>query len=157
MPDQSPYTPLPPRVALPAVDHEVLAFWRERDIFARSVEQAIGGPEWVFYEGPPTANGKPGTRHVEARVFKDIFPRFKTMKGFHVPRRAGWDCHGLPVEIAVEKELGLSGKQDIEKVGIEELNARDQRQGAARPGSSRRAVLSTLWHWVVRSRGRSGL
>ncbi|MGB6164928.1 MAG: class I tRNA ligase family protein [Pseudonocardiaceae bacterium] len=101
MADQSPYTPLPPQVELPAVDHEVLVF-----------------------EGFPTANGKPGTHHVEARVFKDVFPRFKTMKGFHVPRRAGWDCHGLPVEIAVEKELGLSGKQDIEKVGIEVFNAR---------------------------------
>ncbi|MGH4012914.1 MAG: class I tRNA ligase family protein [Pseudonocardiaceae bacterium] len=99
-----------------------MTLWREQDIFARSVEQTVGGPEWVFYEGPPTANGRPGTHHVEARVFKDIFPRFKTMKGFHVPRRGGWDCHGLPVEIAVEKELGLSGKQDIEKVGIEEFN-----------------------------------
>ena len=124
MSDQSPYTPLPSRVELPAVDHEVLAFWREQDIFARSVDRTASGPEWVFFEGPPTANGKPGTHHVEARVFKDIFPRFKTMKGFHVARRAGWDCHGLPVEIAVEKELGLSGKKDIEKVGIEEFNAR---------------------------------
>ncbi|WP_337661766.1 isoleucine--tRNA ligase [Actinoalloteichus sp. AHMU CJ021] len=124
MSDQSPYTPLPSRVELPAVDHEVLTFWREQDIFARSVDRTAGGPEWVFFEGPPTANGKPGTHHVEARVFKDIFPRFKTMKGFHVTRRAGWDCHGLPVEIAVEKELGLSGKQDIEKVGIKEFNAR---------------------------------
>ncbi|HKS46202.1 MAG TPA: isoleucine--tRNA ligase [Amycolatopsis sp.] len=124
MSDQSPYTPLAARVELSAVDHEVLGFWREQDIFARSVDRTMGGPEWVFFEGPPTANGKPGTHHVEARVFKDIFPRFKTMKGFHVGRRAGWDCHGLPVEIAVEKELGLSGKQDIEKVGIEEFNAR---------------------------------
>lgn len=124
MSDQSPYTPLPSRVDLPAVDHEVLEFWRENDIFARSMDQTAGGPEWVFFEGPPTANGKPGTHHVEARVFKDIFPRFKTMKGFHVARRAGWDCHGLPVEISVEKELGLSGKQDIEKFGIEEFNAR---------------------------------
>ena len=65
------------------------------------------GPPWVFYEGPPTANGMPGTHHVEARVFKDVFPRFQTMKGHHVPRKAGWDCHGLPVELAVEKELGL--------------------------------------------------
>ncbi|MGI8815857.1 MAG: isoleucine--tRNA ligase [Pseudonocardia sp.] len=109
---------------LAAVDHEVLAFWREHDIFARTVSQTAGGPEWVFYEGPPTANGRPGTHHVEARVFKDVFPRFKTMKGFHVTRQAGWDCHGLPVEIAVEKELGLSGKKDIEKVGIEAFNAR---------------------------------
>ena len=78
----------------------------------------------MFYEGPPTANGKPGTHHVEARVFKDLFPRFKTMKGHHVPRTAGWDCHGLPVELAIEKELGFSGKQDIEAYGVAEFNAR---------------------------------
>ena len=79
---------------------------------------------WVFYEGPPTANGKPGTHHVEARVFKDLFPRFKTMKGYHVPRTAGWDCHGLPVELAIEKELGFTGKQDIEAYGVAEFNAK---------------------------------
>ena len=82
------------------------------------------GPRWTFYEGPPTANGMPGTHHVEARVFKDVFPRFKTMKGYHVARKAGWDCHGLPVELAVEKELGFSGKQDIEAYGIAEFNAK---------------------------------
>lgn len=123
MPDQSPYIPLPARVDLPAVDQEVLALWRQRDVFARSVAQTVGGPEWVFFEGPPTANGRPGIHHVEARVFKDVFPRFKTMQGYHVSRQAGWDCHGLPVEIAVEKELGLSGKQDIEKLGIEKFNS----------------------------------
>ena len=147
MPDQSPYTPLSPRVELPAVDHEVLAFWREHDIFARSVDETVGGPEWVFFEGPPTANGKPGTHHVEARVFKDIFPRFKTMKGFHVPRRAGWDCHGLPVEIAVEKELGLSGKQDIEKIGIEEFNARC-RESVQRYVGEFEAMTERVGYWV---------
>ena len=81
------------------------------------------GRHWTFYEGPPTANGMPGTHHVEARVFKDVFPRFKTMKGYHVPRMAGWDCHGLPVELAVEKELGFTGKPDIEAYGIAEFNA----------------------------------
>ena len=79
---------------------------------------------WVFYEGPPTANGTPGTHHVEARVFKDVFPRYRTMKGYHVPRKAGWDCHGLPVELAVEKELGFTGKGDIEAYGVAEFNAR---------------------------------
>lgn len=125
MSDQTRYTPLPAQIQpLSSMDHEVLAFWRENDIFARSVDRTADGETWVFFEGPPTANGKPGTHHLEARIFKDVFPRFKTMKGYHVPRRAGWDCHGLPVEIAVEKELGLSGKQDIEKVGIEKFNAR---------------------------------
>jgi isoleucyl-tRNA synthetase len=147
LPDQSLYTPLSPRVELPAVDHEVLAFWREHDIFARSVDQTAGGPEWVFFEGPPTANGKPGTHHVEARVFKDIFPRFKTMKGFHVPRRAGWDCHGLPVEIAVERELGLSGKQDIEKIGIEEFNARC-RESVQRYVGEFEAMTERVGYWV---------
>jgi isoleucyl-tRNA synthetase len=115
---------LPPQVDLPALEHEVLQRWEREKVFERSLEQTKDGEPWVFYEGPPTANGKPGTHHVEARVFKDLFPRFKTMQGRHVPRKAGWDCHGLPVELAVEKELGFSGKQDIEAYGIAEFNAR---------------------------------
>ena len=87
------------------------------------MEATEQGPLWMFYEGPPTANGMPGTHHVEARVFKDVFPRYRTMKGYHVPRQAGWDCHGLPVELAVEKELGFTGKPDIENYGIAEFNA----------------------------------
>ena len=83
-----------------------------------------GQNSWNFYEGPPTANGMPGTHHIEARVFKDVFPRYQTMKGHQVVRKAGWDCHGLPVEIAVEKELGFSGKGDIEKFGIAQFNAK---------------------------------
>jgi isoleucyl-tRNA synthetase len=118
------YRPMSPHVDLPAVEHEVLARWRDRDVFARSLAQTADGPAWTFYEGPPTANGRPGTHHVEARVFKDLFPRYKTMQGFHVPRRAGWDCHGLPVELEIEKRLGFSGKKDIEAYGIEEFNAR---------------------------------
>ncbi len=118
------YRPVPPQVDLPALDHAVLELWRERDIFARSLTATEGRPLWVFNEGPPTANGMPGTHHVEARVFKDVFPRYRTMKGYHVPRKAGWDCHGLPVELAVEKELGFAGKKDIEAYGIAEFNAR---------------------------------
>lgn len=117
-------TPLPHQVNLPEVDHEVLELWRERNIFERSVHQRDGAKPWVFYEGPPTANGQPGVHHVEARVFKDLYPRYRTMKGYSVPRRAGWDCHGLPVEIAVEKELGFNGKPDIERYGIEAFNAK---------------------------------
>ncbi len=117
------YQALPAHVDLAATDHEVIAFWREHQIFAKSLEQTADGPPYVFYEGPPTANGTPGTHHIEARAFKDLFPRFKTMKGYSVPRMAGWDCHGLPVELAVEKQLGFTGKPDIERYGIAEFNA----------------------------------
>jgi isoleucyl-tRNA synthetase len=119
------FRPLPPGAPdLPALEMQVLARWHETGVFDRSMKLTEDGPRWVFYEGPPTANGKPGAHHVEARVFKDLFPRFKTMKGYHVPRRAGWDCHGLPVELGVEKELGFSGKQDIETYGVAEFNAK---------------------------------
>ena len=100
-----------------------------------------------FLEGPPTANGTPGTHHVEARVFKDIFPRYRTMKGYHVPRKAGWDCHGLPVELAVEKELGFSGKKDIEAFGIEEFNARC-RESVLRHVSEFDAMTHRMGFWV---------
>jgi isoleucyl-tRNA synthetase len=120
-----PFQPMPAQVDLPALEQAVLARWRDRDVFVRSLAARVAGPLWTFYEGPPTANGKPGTHHVEARVFKDLFPRFKTMKGFNVPRKAGWDCHGLPVELEVEKRLGFKGgKADIEAYGIAEFNQR---------------------------------
>jgi isoleucyl-tRNA synthetase len=118
------YRPVPPKVDLPAMERDILDFWSQQDVFHESLRQRADGPTWVFYEGPPTANGKPGTHHVEARVFKDVFPRYRTMKGYHVPRKAGWDCHGLPVELAVERELGFSGKKDIEAYGVAEFNAR---------------------------------
>jgi isoleucyl-tRNA synthetase len=113
-----------PRRDLPDLELEVLERWRERDVFAESLRLREGAPEWVFYEGPPTANGPPGSHHVLARVFKDIYPRFQTMRGFHVERKGGWDCHGLPVEIAVEQKLGISSKAEIEeRIGIERFNA----------------------------------
>jgi isoleucyl-tRNA synthetase len=143
----SPWTPLSPKVDLPEVDHRILDLWRDGDVFARSVAATEGGPEWVVYEGPPTANGFPGTHHVEARVFKDVFPRFRTMRGYHVPRRAGWDCHGLPVEIAVEKELGLNGKGDIEKVGIAEFNARC-RESVTRYIGDFEALTTRMGFWT---------
>ncbi|CAA9333582.1 MAG: Isoleucyl-tRNA synthetase, partial [uncultured Frankineae bacterium] len=115
---------LPAQVDLPAVERAVLERWDRDRVFERSLAQTADGAPWVIYEGPPTANGKPGTHHVEARVFKDLFPRFHTMQGRSVPRRAGWDCHGLPVELAVEKELGFSGKRDIEAYGVAEFNAK---------------------------------
>jgi isoleucyl-tRNA synthetase len=118
------YRPVPPQVDLPALEAEVLDFWHGQQIFEKSVARNQGAGTWTFYEGPPTANGRPGTHHIESRTFKDVFPRFKTMQGFQVNRKGGWDCHGLPVELAVEKELGFSGKADIEAFGIAEFNAR---------------------------------
>ena len=103
----------------------MLGRWRERKVFARSLQLREGAEPWVFYEGPPTANGRPGAHHVLSRVFKDIYPRYKTMRGHRVERKGGWDCHGLPVEIAVEQELGINSKHEIENViGIEEFNRR---------------------------------
>ncbi len=118
------YRPVPPQVDLPALEREVLDFWNEHRIFEKSVDRNAGARTWTFYEGPPTANGRPGTHHIESRTFKDVFPRFRTMQGYQVNRKGGWDCHGLPVELAVEKELGFSGKADIEAFGIAEFNAR---------------------------------
>jgi isoleucyl-tRNA synthetase len=118
------YRPVPPQVDLPTLEHEVLEFWQREGIFEKSVARNEGAATWTFFEGPPTANGRPGTHHIESRTFKDTFPRFKTMQGYQVNRKGGWDCHGLPVELAVEKELGFSGKSDIEAFGIAEFNAR---------------------------------
>jgi isoleucyl-tRNA synthetase len=113
-----------PRQELPALELEVLERWRERDVFAESLRRRESAEQWVFYEGPPTANGPPGIHHVLSRVFKDIYPRFQTMRGYRVERKGGWDCHGLPVEIAVEQKLGISSKAEIEqRIGIEAFNA----------------------------------
>jgi isoleucyl-tRNA synthetase len=141
------YRPVPAQVDLPELEHGILAFWRSKKIFQRSLEQTTGSPEWVFYEGPPTANGMPGAHHIEARVFKDIFPRYKTMKGFHVARKAGWDCHGLPVELAVEKDLGFSGKEHIEAYGIAEFNARC-RESVTRHTDAFGRLTERMGYWV---------
>ncbi|HEV2981368.1 MAG TPA: isoleucine--tRNA ligase [Solirubrobacteraceae bacterium] len=113
-----------PRQDLPALERQVLARWSERDVFAKSLRARESAPRWVFYEGPPTANGPPGSHHVLSRVFKDIYPRFKTMCGYRVDRKGGWDCHGLPVEIAVEQDLGITSKAEIESYGIKQFNER---------------------------------
>jgi isoleucyl-tRNA synthetase len=119
-----PHREVDPRQDLPTLELEVLERWRERDVFAESLRMRAGAKQWVFYEGPPTANGPPGSHHVLSRVFKDIYPRFQTMRGYRVERKGGWDCHGLPVEIAVEEKLGITHKSEIEeKVGIEGFNA----------------------------------
>ncbi len=141
------YRPVPAQVDLPALEHEVLEMWEREGVFAASVAQSQGRPLWVFYEGPPTANGTPGTHHVEARVFKDVFPRYRTMKGFHVPRQAGWDCHGLPVELFVEKGLGFTGKQDIEAYGVAEFNARC-RESVLRHVDEFTEMTTRMGYWV---------
>ena len=110
---------LPSDLNFPRDEHEVLSFWKSRGIFEKSLSQRAGAPSFVFYEGPPTANGLPHNGHVLTRVVKDLFPRYKAMRGYYVPRKAGWDTHGLPVEVEVEKELGLHGKAAIEQYGIE--------------------------------------
>jgi isoleucyl-tRNA synthetase len=112
-----------PNVSFPDMERRVNEFWREHEIFKQSVERPAPKGDWVFYEGPPTANGKPGIHHVISRAYKDLFPRFKTMQGYHVGRKGGWDTHGLPVEIAIEKRLGFTNKQQIEEYGIERFNA----------------------------------
>jgi isoleucyl-tRNA synthetase len=119
-----PFEPVDPKQSFPELEERMLARWREEGVFERSLAQREGAPVWSFYEGPPTANGRPGSHHVLARVFKDVYPRYKTMCGFRVPRKAGWDCHGLPVELEVEKQLGISSKQEIEEFGIAEFNQR---------------------------------
>ena len=94
------WRPVPPAARWGEMEQRVLAFWRERHVFARSLSERAGAEPFVFYEGPPTANGRPGSHHVLSRVFKDIFPRFQTMRGRFVDRRGGWDCHGLPVAVS---------------------------------------------------------
>jgi isoleucyl-tRNA synthetase len=146
--DSQTYFPdLPAAIDLPAMEHDVLARWQDGKFFQRSLDATADRPLWTFYEGPPTTNGMPGVHHIEARVFKDVFPRFKTMQGFHVPRQAGWDCHGLPVEVAVERELGLSGKKAIESYGIAEFNARC-RESAQRHVDAFEELTIRLGYWV---------
>jgi len=112
----------PKKSTLTKNEEEILAFWQNNHIFEKTLEQTKEGEEYVFYEGPPTANGRPGIHHIEARAFKDAIPRYKTMRGYYVRRKGGWDTHGLPVELEVEKELGLTSKKEIEAYGIEAFN-----------------------------------
>jgi isoleucyl-tRNA synthetase len=118
------FAPVARDLHLPTIEEAILRRWAVDDTFAESLRRREGAPAWVFYEGPPTANGRPGIHHVWARLFKDLYPRYHTMRGRYVPRKGGWDCHGLPVEVEVEKELGFSGKEQIEEYGIEAFNRR---------------------------------
>ncbi len=126
---------------------EVLEFWEQHKIFQRSLDQTRPGPSFVFYEGPPTANGRPHFGHLLPRVYKDLYPRYKTMRGFHVARKAGWDCHGLPVELEVERRLGLSSKQDIEGYGMERFiqACKSSVQGYIRDWES---MLRRMGFWI---------
>jgi isoleucyl-tRNA synthetase len=118
------FKPVDSKTSFPEMEKRILQLWKDRDVFRKSIE---GRPEdrlYIFYEGPPTANARPGVHHVLSRAFKDLFPRYKTMRGYRVPRKAGWDTHGLPVELEVERELGLKSKLEIEEFGVEEFNRR---------------------------------
>ena len=118
------FRPVSSKANFPQVEENILTLWKDNNVFERSVDRRQGAPRFVLYEGPPTANGSPGLHHGIARVFKDIIPRYKAMKGYYTPRIAGWDTHGLPVELEVEKELGFSSKAQIEEYGVDRFNAR---------------------------------
>ncbi|HEX7080022.1 MAG TPA: isoleucine--tRNA ligase [Gammaproteobacteria bacterium] len=142
------FEPVAARYDGPALEKEVLEFWRREDVFKRVLEAGRGRPSFVFYEGPPTANGRPGIHHVLARTFKDLYPRYKTMRGFHVPRKAGWDTHGLPVEHEVEKALGIFDKKRIEEeVGIASFVAKC-RESVMRYVADWEAMTERMGYWV---------
>ncbi|WP_224368269.1 isoleucine--tRNA ligase [Hyalangium versicolor] len=121
---QNLFATVPNEIDFPADERRILAFWKERKVFEQTLQGRDSAPVFVFYEGPPTANGLPHNGHVLTRVIKDLFPRYKTMRGFRVPRKAGWDTHGLPVEVEVEKELRIHGKAEIERYGVEPFTQR---------------------------------
>ncbi|MFC6800649.1 class I tRNA ligase family protein [Deinococcus caeni] len=141
------FTPVQGNPNFPALEQGILDFWKRERVFERSLEQTQGGPVFTFFEGPPTANGQPGVHHVQARSFKDLFPRFRTMQGFHVPRKAGWDTHGLPVELGVEKKLGLNSKREVEAYGIDKFNA-ECRASVFEYESEWRKFTERMGYWV---------
>jgi isoleucyl-tRNA synthetase len=135
------------KLSLPDLDKEILAYWKQNDIFKKSISTREGGPAFVFYEGPPSANGHPGIHHVMARSIKDIFCRYKTLKGYQVHRKAGWDTHGLPIELNVEKELGIT-KDDIgTKISIEDYN-KACRESVMRFTNEWNEVTTNMGYWV---------
>ena len=132
----------------PELEKEILELWRRNDVFGRIMAEGAARPKFVFYEGPPTANGRPGIHHVLARTFKDLYPRYKTMRGFHCPRKAGWDTHGLPVEHEIEKELGIFDKKRIEQeVGIASFTAQC-RASVMRHVAEWEAMTERMGFWV---------
>ncbi len=141
------FTPVAQNLDLVAIERHVTRCWADEDTFHESLRRRTGAKEWVFYEGPPTANGQPGIHHIWARIFKDIYPRFQTMRGHKVSRKGGWDCHGLPVEVQVERELGFSGKQQIIDYGIEAFNSRC-RESVVRHVEDWQALTSRIGMWL---------
>ena len=141
------YRPVDSAQSFPDLEQAVLERWRERDVFHESIRRREGAPLFTFSEGPPTANGRPGSHHVLSRVFKDVFPRYQTMTGHQVPRKGGWDCHGLPVELEIEKELGFTNKHDIERYGIAEFNAKC-RESVLRYIDEWNALTERIGFWV---------
>ncbi|HBK58835.1 MAG TPA: isoleucine--tRNA ligase, partial [Spirochaetaceae bacterium] len=141
------YKPVDPKVNFPQQEELVVQFWEERKIFQKSISQREGAPEFVFYDGPPFATGLPHFGHFVPGTIKDIFPRYKTMRGYRVERRFGWDCHGLPVETLIEKELGLNSKTDIERYGIAEFNEAC-RASVLRYVKEWRQIVTRLGRWV---------
>ena len=141
------FKPVSSKVSFPELETRVLEFWKDRDIANRSVEERRDRPQYVMFEGPPTANAGPGIHHVLSRVFKDIMPRYKTMKGFCAPRKAGWDTHGLPVELEVEKSLGITRKAQIEEHGIAEFNAACK-QNVMRYVKEWEALTDRIGFWI---------
>ena len=135
------------RVNFPNLDAEVLDYWKERDVFRRSSDERPDAPLFMMYEGPPTANGSPGIHHVLARVFKDVISRYRTMKGCRVIRKGGWDTHGLPVELQIEQELGISTKREIEEFGIGEFNRRC-RESVFRYVKEWEVMTDRIGYWV---------
>lgn len=141
------FEPVSSRVSFPELEENILGEWSRKDVFKRSIENRRGGKRFTLYEGPPTANGKPGIHHVLSRVFKDIIPRYKVMKGYYAPRIGGWDTHGLPVELEVEKELGFKSKTDIEQFGIAEFN-RKCRESVFRYVNDWNTLTERIGYWV---------
>ena len=135
------------RVNFPDLDAEVLDYWKQRDVFRRSSDERPDAPLFMMYEGPPTANGSPGIHHVLARVFKDVISRYRTMKGCRVIRKGGWDTHGLPVELQIEQELGISTKREIEEFGIAEFNRRC-RESVFRYVKEWEVMTDRIGYWV---------
>ena len=142
------FEPVAARYDGPELEKGIVEFWRRENVFGRIMAEGAARPKFVFYEGPPTANGRPGIHHVLARTFKDLYPRYKTMRGFHCPRKAGWDTHGLPVEHEIEKELGIFDKRRIEQeVGIAQFTAQC-RASVMRHVAEWEAMTERMGFWV---------
>jgi len=141
------FNPVDPRQSFPKMEEKLLQFWEEQDIFERSVKARVDKPKYVFFDGPPFANGLPHYGHIMANALKDAVTRYWTMKGWYVPRVNGWDCHGLPVEYEIEKELGLSKRKDIEKMGVVEFNKKC-RESVFRYTKDWEVLLKRIARWV---------